>query len=566
MKFCKNINAVLVAALAAFMAFFAGCSSDSDVAGNSAETGSPELAGILVLDNGKPAARTKVQCVPSGYNILAASKAEQVLPSAFETVTDENGNYEFDSIPSGNFSLEAFHEESGKRLLVQNIEVSEGDSIAVSDTLREPGIVKFEGVKMDSNGVTGIATVLGTTIRREFIVHEQALVVDSLPAGKLDLQVFFGEYSGEKPWANLNVDVVAGDTETILLTRQIGPEIEILHHDSVTLTFVAPLALPEGNDSLNSVMTDIPVALRLTENNCNFDSLKSVDNGRWEAVRISKGGSRSNKLPINYASFDRKLKELVIWVRVDSLNVCDSLEIVYEGLLDPLYALDVFPTNRSYSLVWHFDSGMAAVSDGAEKGYFEGLPTGDAPADGVVGEGIKLDEGDVVVVENSAIADSSRKVNLNYDGSEYFCFSVWVQLESLDKEQKIFEKEKEYELRYDPAKGFVVNLWVPDTVNYLYSWASGTSGIKAGEWVYVAFSRHTTSQVIFYLNKTKIESEPERIAWGGARDLKDFKVGGFAGKIDELMLGSCFRDDDWTRLTYLNQKPTDYWPVLQVLK
>lgn len=356
--------------------------------------------------------------------------------------------------------LEAFHEESGKRLLVQNIEVSEGDSIAVSDTLREPGIVKFEGVKMDSNGVTGIATVLGTTIRREFIVHEQALVIDSLPAGKLDLQVFFGEYSGEKPWANLNVDVVAGDTETILLTRQIGPEIEILHHDSVTLTFVASLALPEGNDSLNSVMTDIPVALRLTENNCNFDSLKSVDNGRWEAVRISKGGSRSNKLPINYASFDRKLKELVIWVRVDSLNVCDSLEIVYEGLLDPLYALDVFPTNRSYSLVWHFDSGMAAVSDEAEKGYFEGLPTGDAPADGVVGEGIKLDEGDVVVVENSAIADSSRKVNLNYDGSEYFCFSVWVQLESLDKEQKIFEKEKEYELRFDPAKGFVVNLWV----------------------------------------------------------------------------------------------------------
>ena len=71
------------------MAFFAGCSSDSDVAGNSAETGSPELAGILVLDNGKPAARTKVQCVPRGYNILAASKAEQVLPSAFETVTDE---------------------------------------------------------------------------------------------------------------------------------------------------------------------------------------------------------------------------------------------------------------------------------------------------------------------------------------------------------------------------------------------------------------------------------------------------------------------------------------------
>ena len=106
--------------LAGFVALFVGCSSDSQVAGNSAETGSPELAGILVLDNGKPAARTKVQCVPGNYNIIAASEAEQVLPSAFETETDENGNYEFDTIPSGSFSLEAFHQESGQRLSIKN--------------------------------------------------------------------------------------------------------------------------------------------------------------------------------------------------------------------------------------------------------------------------------------------------------------------------------------------------------------------------------------------------------------------------------------------------------------
>jgi hypothetical protein len=96
----------------------------------------------------------------------------------------------------------------------------------------------------------------------------------------------------------------------------------------------------------------------------------------------------------------------------------------------------------------------------------------------------------------------------------------------------------------------------------LYSWASGTSGIKAGEWIYIAFSRHTTSQVVFYLNENKIESEPEQIAWGGVRDLRDFIVGGFTGTIDELMLGSCYRDDSWTRLTYLNQRPENYWPAL----
>lgn len=551
MKFCKNKNAVLVAALAAFMAFFAGCSSDSDVAGNSAETGSPELAGILVLDNGKPAARTKVQCVPSGYNILATSKAEQVLPSAFETVTDENGNYEFDSIPSGSFTLEAFHQESGQMLLLQNLSVEQDEPLAINDTLRYSGSVKLLVPGAFRENQSGDAIIIGTTFHKRVSVQNGKIVIDSLPADTFNLIIYMDKLY---PVSFENVSVQPNETT--------------VWGDLVTYIFKGPLALPENesNNDSSGVNTDIPLVYRLTANN--LDSLTN-STGRWEAVRISKDGNRSKKLPITQAFFDSQTKEAVFWVNVDSLNISDSLELRFDNTMAPAFASDVFPTNRNYSLVYHFENWPSPIEDSAEKGYFGGVSnsaTGVKNTKGVIGDAIALDSNTFVTVENSAIADSSRKVNLNYDGSEYFCFSVWVQLESLDKEQKIFEKEKEYELRFDPDKGFVVNLWVPDSVNYLYSWASGTSGVKAGEWVYVAFSRHTTSQVVFYLNKTKIESEPERIAWGGARDLKDFKVGGFAGKIDELMLGSCFRDDDWTRLTYLNQKPTDYWPVLQVLK
>ena len=542
MQFCKNIKAVTVASLATFMAFFAGCSSDSHVAGNSAETGSPELAGILVLDGGKPAAHARVQCVPGDYNIVAASEAEQVLPSAFETETDENGNYEFDSIPSGNFNLEAFHQESGQMLLVQNLSAEEDEPLAVNDTLRNSGTVKLlvPGEFRENQG--GEAIVIGTTIRRRVSVQNGKIVVDSLPADTFELVIYMDKLF---PVGFENIAV--------------QPNKTTVWGDSVTYTFKAPLALPDEIDSLGTVVSDFPLAIRLTKKEIAFDSAEVV-NGRWEAVRISQDGNRSKKLPIAQTYYDAQTKEAVFWVRVDSLNVSDSLEIHFDNTMDPAYAKDVFPTNRSYSLVWHFDSGLAPVSDGAEKGYFEGLPTGAESADGIAGKGAKLDEGDVIVAENSSAVDSSRKVNLNYDGSEYFCFSVWVQLESLGKEQTVFEKAKEYALRYDPEKGFVVNLWVPDSVNYLYSWASGTSGIKAGEWIYIAFSRHTTSQVVFYLNENKIESEPEQIAWGGVRDLRDFIVGGFTGTIDELMLGSCYRDDSWTRLTYLNQRPENYWP------
>lgn len=544
MQFCKNIKAVTVASLATFMAFFAGCSSDSHVAGNSAETGSPELAGILVLDGGKPAAHARVQCVPGDYNIVAASEADQVLPSAFETETDENGNYEFDSIPAGSFSLEAFHQESGQMLLVQNLSAEEDDPLAVNDTLRNSGTVKLlvPGEFRENQG--GEAIVIGTTIRRRVSVQNGKIVVDSLPADTFELVIYMDKLF---PVGFENIAV--------------QPNKTTVWGDSVTYTFKAPLALPDEIDSLGTVVSDFPLAIRLTKKEIAFDSAEVV-NGRWEAVRISQDGNRSKKLPIAQTYYDAQTKEAVFWVRVDSLNVSDSLEIHFDNTMDPAYAKDVFPTNRSYSLVWHFDSGLAPVSDGAEKGYFEGLPTGAESADGIVGKGAKLDEGDVIVAENSSAVDSSRKVNLNYDGSEYFCFSVWVKLDNLDKKQIIFQKEKEYDLRYDPEKGFVVNLWVPDSVNYLYSWASGTSGIKAGEWIYIAFSRHTTSQVVFYLNENKIESEPEQIAWGGVRDLRDFIVGGFTGTIDELMLGSCYRDDSWTRLTYLNQRPENYWPVV----
>lgn len=520
------------------------CSSHDTTAGNSAETGSPELAGILVLDGGKPAVHARVQCVPGDYNIIAASEAEQVLPSAFETETDENGNYEFDSIPSGSFTLEAFHQESGQMLLVQNLSAEQDEPLTVNDTLQGPGTVKLLVSGEFRENQSGEAIVIGTTIRRKVSVQSGKIVVDSLPADTFEIVVYM---DGMDPIEFRDVSV--------------KPEETTVWGDSVTYTLKAPLALPEGIDSLGVVVSDFPLAIRLTE--IPFDSAE-VMNGRWEAVRISQDGNRSKKLPIAQTYFDASAKEAVFWVSVDSLNIFDSLEIHLDNTMDPAYAKDVFPTNRSYSLVWHYDSGLEPVDDGAEKGYFEGLPTGAVAADGVVGKGAKLEEGDVIVAENSSAADSSRKVNLNYDGSEYFCFSVWVKLESLEAEQIIFKKSKEYALRYVPEIGFVVDLWVPDSSSdsVKYAWSSGMSDIKAGEWVYVSFSRHTISQSNFYVNDRKIETEPEQIAWTGTRDVADFEVGGFTGTIDELMLGSCYRDDDWTRLTYLNQRPENYWPIV----
>ena len=546
MKFCKNILAVSIASAA----IFGGCSSDSHIAGNSAETGSPELAGIFLLDNGKPAAFARVHCVPSDFDAASGE-----LPAAYTTETDSTGYYSLDSIPAGTYAVETFHEESGKRFLVQNVSITEDDSIAISDTLRAPGSVEIAFNSLIEDGTSAVVTIPGTTILRKVTVFGQKAIIDSLPTDTLGLRIYIENDT-------LDYGDVYVKSDTTVQTLVNYPLIEY--------TFVAPLALPEGKDTLSSFVSDIPLALRLTAENSDIDTLARLQ-GRWEVVRISKDGKRSKKLPIVNSVFDEK--EAIFWVSMDSLNVSDSLELSFNNALESGYAHDVFPTNRSYSLVYHFDSGTD-IKDDAEKGYFdgklssaeEGLETraGSQNADGVLGTSIALDATISITATNSAKVDSTRKVNLSFDGKQ-FCFSLWVNLETL-KQQTIFEKADEYALRYNPDQGFVVEFYATDTTSYKQTWASGTKGIEAGKWIFIAFSKHSIPQTNYFINGTKIEAEETRSDWDGNRELADFKIGGFTGKIDELMLGSAFRDDSWTRLTYLNQKPEDSWPKLSARK
>lgn len=556
MKFCKNILAVSIASAA----IFGGCSSDSHIAGNSAETGSPELAGIFLLDNGNPAAFARVHCVPSDFDAASGE-----LPAAYSTETDSTGYYSLDSIPAGTYAVETFHEESGKRFLVQNVSITEDDSIAISDTLRAPGSVEIAFNSLIEDGTSAVVTIPGTTILRKVTVLGQKAIIDSLPTDTLGIRIYIENDT-------LDYGDVYVKSDTTVQTLVNYPLIEY--------TFVAPLALPEGEDTLSSFVSDIPLALRLTAENSDIDTLARLQ-GRWEVVRISKDGKRSKKLPIVNSVFDEK--EAIFWVSVDSLNVSDSLELSFNNALESGYAHDVFPTNRSYSLVYHFDSGTA-IKDDAEKGYFDGSLTAaetgtktvtSRNADGVLGTSITLNATTSIIATNSAKADSTRKVNLSFDGKQ-FCFSLWVNLESL-KQQTIFEKANEYALRYNPDQGFVVEFYhvatektgeesATDTTSYKQTWTSGTKGIEAGKWIFIAFSKHTIPQTNYFINGTKIEAEETRSDWDGNRKLVDFKIGGFNGKIDELMLGSAFRDDSWTRLTYLNQMPENSWPKLSARK
>lgn len=575
--------AVFAAMAGGFVAGFWGCSCDSDkMAGNSAETGSPELASIegsLFLQNGRPAALARLTCIPSAFDVF-----EDTVYIWGES--DENGIYSLKNVKPGNYSLEAFDQNSGERLLVQNIAVGDS-SVTAIDTLKAPG---FALLKLDSSvteGASGVASVIGTTIYRNFKVSDGIALVDSLPAGDLDLRLIF---DGDEKVFFDGVKVDSKDTVKIGFPSEPVVPVDTIPADSVEedsfavidtliMRFVAPMALPEGSiDSLVDFVSDIPLALRLTPENCNFDTLAGMD-GRWQVRRIKTDGGASKQLPIANAYFDSVAQEAVFWVSIDSLNLDDSLELVFDNTLTPAFARDVFPTNRSYTAVWHFDDGVAPVTDAAEKKNFPGTATGAVLTDGVVGSGISMKVDSYVIAESSAEANAELHSDFIYDVLELFNFSLWIRLDDLSKEQVVFEKsDKEYSLRFDPKDGFVVEIFhiateVPadsgakDTLNYNVRWSSGIENLVAGEWTYVAFSKHGFSkagngQGSLFVNDRKVEAFVKS-AWDGKRgSAVDFKLGGFAGSLDEFMVGDSFRDDSWTYLTYLNQKPVDFWPQL----
>lgn len=569
-------------ALAGFVASLVGCSSDSKVAGNSAETGSPELAsveGLLYLEGLKPASLARVNVIPRDFDVY--DDTVYILGSA-----DEKGFYSLKDVKAGKYSLEAFM-ESGERLLVQDLVVTDSDSVVVaSDTLKVPGTALLKVETEAKDGTRGVVTAIGTTIYREVVIENGIVLVDSLPAGNLDLRLILdGDIKlyyddlkvRTKDTVRVGFESEIAEPDTIEVDSTVTDTVAAI--DTLVMRFIAPMALPEGSlDSLVNFVSDIPLALRLTPENCNFEALAGMD-GRWEVQRVKLDGSRSKKLPIATGYFDTLAQEAVFWVSIDSLNLDDSLELRFDNTLASGFALDVFPTNRAYTAVWHFDDGLDPVTDGAEKCNFPGTATGVKLADGVVGSGLDMTVDGYVIADGSAKADSTLHSDFVYDVLGLFNFSLWVRLDDLSKEQIIFEKsDKEYGLRFDPEAGFVVDVYhvatevasdsgAKDTSSYKVSWSSGNEGLVAGEWTYVAFSKHGFSkagngQGTLFVNDRKVEAFV-KLPWDGKRgSAADFKLGGFAGAVDEFMIGGAYREDSWVYLTYLNQKPVNYWPAL----
>lgn len=510
-------------------AVFFACST-TETAGNSAEIGNPEFAGLLTVE-GSPAVAALVRCVPEGFDAFL-----DTLPAAFQTITDSVGNFSFDSIPSGSFAIEAAHDSSATLLL--DLGLSGSDSAYVGE-LAQAGAVRV-GASKYADGDTLHVAVLGTTIARLVVVEFGEIYLDSLPAMLLErVQIEGVEVVFDEPLEVKSGEVAVADS----------------------LAMVANFKFPLENAELADSLLSFPMALRLAAGDLDFELFESMT-GAWTA---SRGGV---ELPISNLLLDYDSELLTFWVLLDSLNLADTLTLTFtEG--GEQSSDNVFQKN--YVAIWHFDEGVDSVADASGNGFI-GTAENVTEVSGSVGKAFYYDgSSSHVAIEGT----SSGALNISFTKS--MSVSVWVRLDALDESRRVFGKGlSQYHLKYEYPVGWQYERFTEDdegnSLRYVY--VQEDTLAEAGEWAMITVVQNDTTFKLYVndeLSDTVASVDVSDVAYDESGDLeigrfvnaaKDSTGEYFVGAIDELSVVRIQLSEERIRAMYLNQRPSGYWPTL----
>lgn len=527
------------------------CTDSKFSLGNSAESGNPELAGVVRFADGFPAPFAAVSVVPARFS---AADGEP-LDSSFTGISDSLGRYAFNRVPVGKFSLEAFDPASGKRFVQMGIALSDS-AIDADCVLENVGSVRL-GAHGFADGTEGFVFVPGTTILRPVTVELGNIFVDSLPADSLSPIVFVSE-DGYTLSLEKGVEIVPDSTLNV-------------DENKVSLAFRFPLDMTESGINLSENLRNFPLALRLDSGDFDFRGLERV-RGAWFAVLCSDTLALDN----SYSDFERQ--SFAFWVRIPKLRAGaqDTLTLYFEEGADTLFADSakrVF--SDGFIAAYHFDGEENSALDATGNG-FDGVPEALSIADeAAVGGAFAFDgKKGFVTIPNSAGG--------NFDVTlwEPVTFSVWVKMADTNISHVVFGKGASgYNLKYMKGTGWLYEVFTDETkdsasnsTRYWYT----DSVEKANEWTQLVVAQDSSGASL-YVNGTLATSSPGK---GGseafrvtdslfvigkllypASDPTDLVTHYFKGIIDELHVSRETRSPAWISTTFKNQNPAERWPV-----
>ena len=537
------------------------CSDGKTALGNSAESGNPEIAGVIRFEDGSLAAYARVAVVPASYSALDGES----LDSVFIGSTDSVGRYSFDSVPQGGFSLEALDSATGRQFLKLGLlPPSDSNALDVDGILEELGGVRLGAHGFD-DGTTGFVYVPGTTILRPVTVELGNIFVDSLPADSLYPFVFVSD-DGYALSLEKGVEVIADSTVSV-------------DAEKVSIRFKVPLNTAEIG--LSEDLMQFPLTFYLDSADFDFTGMERVL-GNWTAVLCG------DTIPLDVSYSDVSTGRFTFWAKIPKLRMDskDTLLLTFaEDLNGSVDNLNESVFANEFIAAWHFDEGVDTVTD-ATGNLYNGIPESLTVAEEAVA-GSALHFGGTF---GSITIPNTQNGEFDVSVKDSITFSVWVKMEGNERSRVVFGKgATQYHLMYLAGSGqkswlyeaYTDEIFGTDSTTqsarYWYRDSSAVSDV----WTYLTVVQDSSGAKM-YVNDSLVSSTP---AIGTSTDVREtdslFIIGKliyprdsetnsvthyFNGVIDELHVSRVSRSDAWIRASYANQNPAVRWPVPQAVQ
>jgi hypothetical protein len=335
-----------------------------------------------------------------------------------------------------------------------------------------------------------------------------------------------------------------------------------------------------SGSSVNNTVCDFPVLIRLNQSNFPFGEAKAggVD------LRFTTPDNRL--LSYEIERWDSMNKEAEIWVRVDTIRGSNERQfiVMYWGnsnASNVSSSTATFDTSKGFQGVWHLAGAGADIAYDATANKYDGTSysmSAESAVKGAVGMARSFNgTSNYIAMQNTA---ASR---LSFSENGIYSMSLWVYADKIDS---VFHAiagkgHEQYYMQFKCLKtGKATWEFVEfqDQKGWEYTQDSTPPAPGAKQWVYLTGVRSGTSQK-FYINGEKVVDSAALMEGVYGRDSSDnFIIGSygrnisipyaqgrsfFQGKIDEVRVSSVAVNDDWIRLSYMNQKADDALVVFE---